>query len=60
MAFHVLPINDINPHEEVGTSCPCEPRVIFEGGEMIIIHNSFDGREGLEQANDILNNETKK
>jgi len=27
----------------------------MEAGEMIIIHNSFDGREGVECANDIIN-----
>jgi hypothetical protein len=27
----------------------------MEAGEMVVIHNSFDGREGVEWANDILN-----
>lgn len=52
--IHVLPVDDLRPHEETST-CPCGPRVITENGTMICIHNSFDGREGLEWANEILN-----
>ena len=44
MAFHVLPINDIKEHEESST-CSCNPEVKIENGEMIIIHNAFDGRK---------------
>lgn len=53
---NVLPINDLKEHTEDST-CECNPTVeIIDGtGELIIIHNSFDGREGLEQANQILN-----
>jgi hypothetical protein len=28
----------------------------MEAGEIVVIHNSFDGREGVEWANIILNN----
>lgn len=52
--IHILPINDLQEHEEE-TTCKCEPRVIFENGEMIVVHNSFDGREAVEMANEILN-----
>jgi hypothetical protein len=48
MALHVLPINDIEEHEEA-TTCKCRPNVEFENGEMIVIHNSFDGRERVEE-----------
>mgnify|MGYP003402519020 FL=1 len=44
MAIHIIPINDLREHEEL-TTCDCSPKVEFENGEMIIIHNSFDGRE---------------
>lgn len=54
MTYHVLPINDIKVHEE-STTCECEPKVIHENGNMIVVHNSFDGREGVEWANEILN-----
>ena len=55
MAIHITPIGDLEPHEE-NTTCKCEPKVIYENGEMIVIHNSFDGREGVEITNEILNN----
>lgn len=52
---HVVPINDIRPHT---TSCPCHPvveMVVTDDGqhghmEWLVVHNSFDGREGQEVA----------
>lgn len=49
----ILPCNDIEEHEESST-CKCEPIVEFVNGEMLIIHNSFDGREGVEWVEEIL------
>ena len=46
--YNILPINDIESHIEDST-CKCKPKVIFENGEMIVVHNSFDGREYKEQ-----------
>jgi hypothetical protein len=43
--IHVLPINDLKPHEEEGTMCPCGPVVEWEHDEALVIHNSFDRRE---------------
>jgi hypothetical protein len=48
--LNIIPLNDLEIHEELST-CKCEPSVIFENGEMIIIHKSFDGRELLENIN---------
>jgi hypothetical protein len=42
--LHVIPLNDIKEHSEDST-CECYPSVIVENGEMILVHNSFDGRE---------------
>lgn len=53
LMIHVLPIGDLEEHEET-TTCKCEPNIIKENGELIVVHNSFDGREGVEWANDIL------
>jgi len=40
------------------TLCQCGATVREEeGGGIIVIHNSFDGREGLEWVDEILNNE---
>lgn len=52
--INVYPINDLKEHE-LSSTCECVPRIEVENGEMILIHNSFDGREGLEKANEILN-----
>lgn len=43
--------------EENKSKCACKPRVIYQEVEpfkLIIVHNSFDGREGVEWANEIL------
>ena len=45
---NILPINDLKEHIEDST-CECLPNVVFENGEMIVIHNSFDGREIIEE-----------
>ena len=50
----IVPNNDIKPHDDFKTTCECEPKVIFENGEMIVIHNAFDNREIIEQVNKIL------
>ncbi len=51
--IHIIPINDWEEHEERST-CKCQPKILQENGEIIIIHNSFDGREAVEWANKIL------
>lgn len=59
--WHVTPTDDLKPHANAGTTCECEPRVEFsESGDMIVIHNSYDGREGVEWANELLNMEGNK
>lgn len=53
--WHLLPMNDLKEHQEQST-CECEPEVeMQENGDMLVIHNSFDGREALEIVNEILN-----
>ena len=47
---HVLPTNDLLPHVEDGTDCPCDPVIEVQGADLLIIHNSFDGREDKEEA----------
>jgi hypothetical protein len=46
--YNILPVNDLNEHTEDST-CECKPKIIFENGEMIIVHNSYDGREFVEK-----------
>ena len=45
--INITPINDLKEHIDSST-CECSPNVTFENGEMIIIHNSYDGREWKE------------
>lgn len=55
--LHIHPICDIEEHDtsDLGNTCKCNPAVIIEpDSEMIIIHNSFDGREGVEWVNEVL------
>lgn len=55
--YHVYPTNDIKDHEIDGTTCECAPTIEQQpSGDLLVIHNSYDGREGLELANEILNN----
>ena len=49
-----MPINDLKEHSE-NSICECKPKIIYENGEMIIVHNSYDGREGLELYNKLIN-----
>ncbi len=51
---HVLPVNDIDEHCGSGTVCKCGPKVEKIDGcyGVVVIHNSFDGREFLEQGLD--------
>lgn len=50
---HVVPINDGHNHTADST-CECGPRVDLEDG-ITIFHNSFDGREALDEVYQILN-----
>jgi hypothetical protein len=47
--IHTLPLNDLKEHEE-SSSCECTPTMIEVNGEFIFSHNSYDGRELIEQG----------
>lgn len=49
--FHVIPVNDIWSHLE-SDDCECEPRIEEDGH--VIVHNSYDGRELIEEVDRIL------
>ncbi len=55
VVYNIIPVNDVKEHSEYST-CECNPTIDIVNGVVIITHNSFDGREGLEMANEILNN----
>jgi hypothetical protein len=48
MAYHIYPVSDYREHTLEGTTCDCRPSVQFENGEMLVVHNSYDGREHKE------------
>lgn len=55
MIYHITPINDLKEHEE-SSVCPCDPTIkTIITGDVLCIHNAYDGREGVEWANEILN-----
>lgn len=47
--IHVIPIDDLKEHEE-SSSCNCTPTMIEVNGEFLFSHNSYDGRELIEQG----------
>lgn len=53
--YHIYPENDPQEHNLEAASCSCIPKIMFEEGDMLIIHNSFDGREILEEIESELN-----
>ena len=46
--YHIIPVNDLKEHEDSST-CHCSPSVCLEGGDIFIVHNSYDGREIIER-----------
>lgn len=66
-SIHVTPLDDEEAHIEITREeelpfgswpvcdCRCRPKRLNEGeGRYIFVHNSFDGREGVEWANELL------
>ena len=49
----VMPVNDLREHIP-GEHCPCKPTVEIVGANLVIIHNSWDGRELIEQIEEWL------
>lgn len=55
---HIIPVDDLEPHTAeivlppIGNpfcECKCRPSYIFEEENMVVVHNSFDGREIVEE-----------
>lgn len=62
--YHVFPINDVKKHDTESTTCWCNPRVEWRDPKTgkwydtgIVIHNSSDHREIIEEAERILKQE---
>ena len=52
--LHVYPLNEEEQRNLEGLSCKCMPKYDWENE--IVIHNSFDHREIIEEVNEILTN----
>ena len=59
---HVYPVNDLREHNldcifpVIGPpycECACLPEYTEEGESLIVVHNSFDGRENFEVDNPV-------
>jgi hypothetical protein len=46
--IHILPTNDLKPHADKGKYCKCEPSIEEDEYGVVILHNSYDGREFFE------------
>jgi len=54
--IHIVPIDDLRPHDDSGCACWCQPRIQVVDSETgdrlqfpIVIHQAADGRELVEQ-----------
>lgn len=45
--IHIMPLDDLHEHT-TSVTCLCGPRVDYNEGEGIAVHNSWDGREAIE------------
>lgn len=54
MIIHILPVDDSEIHSIFGTICRCNPIPKNENGNVILIHQSFDLREVVEEAYSVL------
>lgn len=55
MMLHIYPVKDEREHCLEGTGCECCPELEVIDGDIRIIHNAFDCRELVEQAELIKN-----
>lgn len=51
--YHIYPVNDSREHKLDGFECDCFPDI--DWNNCTIIHNSYDHREIVEQAYNLIN-----
>lgn len=52
--WHVYPTNDLKVHD-INGDCACNPIIyIADNGELLYVHNSYDGREHVERLIEII------
>jgi hypothetical protein len=48
---HIYPVKDVFEHRLNGQPCECMPETdLDEHGNIIIIHNAYDGRDIIEEV----------
>ena len=47
-------MNDINKHEVLTLQCRCKPELVLTNVALKLVHNAFDHREVIEQAEEIM------
>ncbi len=59
LPIHVYPVNDEKEHDVEDSEglgcCSCNPVIDWSGPRVLVIHNAFDMRELIEQAEEIKN-----
>jgi len=55
--IHVYPVDEQDRHDltEYGAACLCRPDVDWSEAEAVVVHRSWNGRELIEQAEEIIN-----
>lgn len=65
LVIHVVPVNDTEEHDVLNVKCRCNPTKTttypddFDptiGGAIMVEHRSFDGREAVQEALELLKN----
>ena len=65
VVFHVMPIDDLKEHDS-SCDCECRPTIRHHDddgsalSEPIAIHHSWDGREAVEMAEEIIRRESNE
>lgn len=52
--YLIYPVGDSKRHKLYSKKCKCNPTIEEHEDHVLISHHSFDGREGLELANRVL------
>jgi len=52
--IHVYPINDTEEHDLESSTCHCSPYLEVVGGDLLVVHTAFDGRDVIEEAQELI------
>lgn len=58
--YHIYPTNDLKLHNTNGPICDCNPSRKTVNGNLIIVHNAWDGREWEEMAEERIINKMSR